>query len=286
MTAAVVTVLLSVTFLAGLLPGCVPLWLGRALGETAMRWMTGLAAGFLLTAAWLVAVPEGFELVFHELEKASDAGMSAGLVRALELAGPGVMLLLGFLLMMAIESLGIGHAIHEEYHHHERDHGHAHVHHPRGLTLSVAIGLTVHALTDGVAIGLSLATGAADTALALLVGVITHKIPAAFSLAAFGLHELGRRDSVLPYLLAFALATPVTILASWYGLLSVSELWVGLALLFSAGTFTYVAMVDLLPNVHNPRTGRAVLWQVLLAVVAMTVLVVVLKWGGLAQHIN
>lgn len=92
--------------------------------------------------------------------------------------------------MIAIESLGIGHAIHEEYHHHERDHGHEHVHHPRGLTLSVAIGLTVHALTDGVAIGASLATGASDIALPLLVGVITHKIPAAFSLAVFGLHEL------------------------------------------------------------------------------------------------
>ena len=58
-----VTALLAVTFLAGLLPGCVPLWLGRSLGETAMRWMTGIAAGFLLTAALLVAVPEGFEFL-------------------------------------------------------------------------------------------------------------------------------------------------------------------------------------------------------------------------------
>lgn len=281
-----VTALLAVTFLAGLLPGCVPLWLGRSLGETAMRWMTGIAAGFLLTAALLVAVPEGFELVYHELEKASDAGMSAGLVRAMELAGPGSILLLGFLVMMAIESLGIGHAIHEEHHHHERDHGHAHVHHPRGLTLSVAIGLTVHALTDGVAIGISLSAGAADTALPMLVGVITHKVPAAFSLAAFGLHELRRRDSVFPYLFVFAIATPVAILASWYGLLSVSKIWVGLALLFSAGTFIYVATVDLLPNVHNPRIGRGVLWQILVAVVVMIVLMIVLKWVGLAQHIH
>ena len=42
----------------------------------------------------------------------------------------------------------------------------------------------------------------------------------------------------------------------------------------------------MLPNVHNPRIGRAVLWQILLAVVAMTVLVVVLKCGGFAQHTN
>ncbi|MDP7644837.1 MAG: ZIP family metal transporter [Anaerolineales bacterium] len=281
MTVEVVLVLL-VTFMAGLLPGCVPLWVGRAYGETPMRWMTGLAAGFLLTAAFLTTVPEGFEMVFHELELASEVEMSAWSMRALKLAGPGVIVLAGFLLMMAIESLGIGHAIHEEYHHHERDHGHAHVHHPRGLTLSVAIGLTVHALTDGVAIGASQATGAADVALPLLVGVITHKMPAAFSLAAFGMHELRRRRSVLGYLIIFALATPAAMYASWYGLGSVSELWIGLTLLFSAGTFTYVATVDLLPNVHNPRTGRDVLWQIILAAVVMTVLVFVLKSGGMA----
>lgn len=116
--------------------------------------------------------------------------------------------------------------------------------------------------------------------------LITHEVPAAFSLAAFGLHKLRRRDSVFPYLFVFALATPVAILASWYGLLSVSKLWVGLTLLFSAGTFTYVATVDLLPNVHNPSLGRVVLWQILVAVAVMIVLVVVLKWGGLAHHIN
>ena len=97
--------ILLVTFLAGFLPGCVPLWVGTVYGEKAMRWVTGMAAGFLLTAALLGAVPEGFELVFHELEMASAAGMSAGSVWALELAGPGVIVLAGFLLMMAIESL-------------------------------------------------------------------------------------------------------------------------------------------------------------------------------------
>ncbi len=274
---------LLVTFLAGLLPGCVPLWFGRVYGAR-LADLTGMAAGFLLTAALLGAVPEGFQLVFHELDLASEAGMSVGSVRVLELAGPGVIVLAGFLLMLAIESLGIGHAIHEEYHYHERDHGHEHVHHPHGLTMSVAIGLTVHALTDGVAIGASLATGAADITVPLLVGVTTHKIPAAFSLAAFGLHELGRRRSVLRYLVIFALATPAAMCVSWYFLASVSELWIGLALLFSAGTFTYVATVDLLPNVHDPRTGRAALWQILLAAVVMTLLMFVLKWGGLAQH--
>ena len=46
MTTGVVVSLL-VTLLAGFLPGCVPLWIGRGYGETVMRSMTGMAAGFL-----------------------------------------------------------------------------------------------------------------------------------------------------------------------------------------------------------------------------------------------
>lgn len=246
-----------------------------------MRWMTGMAAGFLLTSALLVAVPEGVEMVFHELGMTSDDRVSSWPVRALELSGPGLIVLVGFLFIMAIESLGIGHAIHEEHHHHQRDHGHAHVHHPQGLTFTVAIGLTVHALTDGLAIGASLANGTVHISLPLLVGIITHKMPAAFSLAVFGLHELGRRVIVWRYLVIFALATPVAMYATFYALVSFSELWIGVALLFSAGTFIYVATVDLIPNVHNPRTGRTVLWQILIAALMMTVLVILLnyKWG-------
>ena len=281
MTTGVVVSLL-VTLLAGFLPGCVPLWIGRGYGETVMRSMTGMAAGFLLAAALLGAVPEGFKLVFHELDLALHVSESPGFVRVLEISGPGVIVLAGFLLMMVLESLGIGHAIHEE--HHQRDYGHAHVHHPLRFTTSVAFGLILHALTDGLAIGASLATGDADISLPLLVGVVTHKMPAAFSLAAFGLHELRRSSIVLRYLVVFALATPAAIYAAWYGFASVSDLWIGLVLLFAAGTFVYVATVDLLPNVHNPRTGRVVLGQIILAAVGMAVLLYILKLVGLIHH--
>jgi len=283
---AEVLIALSVTFIAGFLPGCVPLWIGRGYGETVMRSLTGIAAGFLLAAALLGAVPEGFELVFHELESDLHSSESSRFVHALEIAGPGVIVLAGFLLMMIFESLGIGHAIHEEYHNHQRDYGHVHVHHPLRFSGGVAFGLTLHALTDGLAIGASLATGESGISMPLLVGVITHKMPAAFSLAAFGMHELRRPGVVFRYLVIFALATPVAMYAAWYGFASVSEIWVGVALLFSAGTFVYVATVDLLPNVHNSSGGRTVLWQIVLAAVAMAVLLYILKAFGFIEHLH
>jgi zinc transporter 9 len=296
--------IISVSFVAGFVPAYLPLLIGRLLNENLLRWLTGLAAGILLAAALLIAIPEGFEIVAQNMEVSSEhhedehhdeeAHMAGDDVSPLQIinvmnwAGPGVIVLAGFLVMMMIESLGVGHSIHEEHHNHEGDYGHAHVHHPRGLSGVVAIGLTVHALTDGVAIGAGMATGALDVAVPQLVGVVFHKIPAAFSLGVFGLHEVRQSRatlrSILLYILLFTIATPGAVYLSWHGLGNINELWTGVVLLFSAGTFLYVATVDFLPNIHDPSTGRGVLLQIVVAAVIMLIVVFLLDFYGLAAH--
>ena len=278
--------------------------LGGLLNEKVLRWLTGLAAGILLAAALLIAVPEGFEIVAQNMEVSSehyseehhdvdehiegDDVTSIQITNVMSWAGPGVMVLAGFLVMMMIESLGVGHSIHEEHHNHEGDYGHAHVHHPRVLSGVVAIGLTVHALTDGLAIGAGMATGALDVAVPQLVGVVFHKIPAACSLGVFVLHEVRQSRATLRstffYIILFAIATPAALYLSWYGLGNMNELWTGVVLLFSAGTFLYVATVDFLPNIHDPSTGRGVLLQVVVATVIMLIVVFLLDLYGLAAH--
>ena len=296
--------IIAVSFVAGFVPAYLPLLIGRLLNENLLRWLTGLAAGILLAAALLIAIPEGFEIVAQNMEVSSEhhqeehhdeeEHMAGDGVNPLQItnvmnwAGPGVMVLAGFLVMMMIESLGVGHSIHEEHHNHEGDYGHAHVHHPRGLSGVVAIGLTVHALTDGVAIGAGMATGALDVAVPQLVGVVFHKIPAAFSLGVFGLHEVRQSRatlrSILLYILLFTIATPGAVYLSWHGLGNINELWTGIVLLFSAGTFLYVATVDFLPNIHDPSTGRGVLLQIVVATVIMLIVVFLLDFYGLAAH--
>ena len=296
--------IVAVSFVAGFVPAYLPLLIGRLLNENLLRWLTGLAAGILLAAALLIAIPEGFEIVAQNMEVSSehhkeehhdeeehiegDDVSPLQITNVMNWAGPGVMVLAGFLVMMMIESLGVGHSIHEEHHNHEGDYGHTHVHHPKGLSGVVAIGLTVHALTDGVGIGAGMATGALDVAVPQLVGVVFHKIPAAFSLGVFGLHEVRQSRatlrSILLYILLFAIATPGAVYLSWHGLGNMNELWTGVVLLFSAGTFLYVATVDFLPNIHDPSTGRGVLLQIVVATVMMLIVVFLLDFYGLAAH--
>jgi zinc transporter ZupT len=90
--------------------------------------------------------------------------------------------------------------------------------------------------------------------------------------------------STLFYILLFAIATPAALYFSWYGLGNMNELWTGAVLLFSAGTFLYVATVDFLSNVHDPSTGRGVLLQIVVATVIMLIVVFLIDFYELAAH--
>ena len=49
---------------------------------------------------------------------------------------------------------------------------------------------------------------------------------------------------------------------------------IGLAMLFSAGTFLYVATVDTLPDIHNPDTGRKALMYVITGIIILVILLI------------
>ena len=61
------------------------------------------------------------------------------------------------------------------------------------------------------------------------------------------------------YLLLFAISSPIMAIATFFILKDTtlaSDENIGLALMFSAGTFIYVATVDVLPEVHNHEHGH------------------------------
>ena len=266
-----VLAVVAATFLTALGMGCLPLW-KRLSGEQHMlRWMTGLAAGFLLASAMLIAIPEGFELV----------GAGGGVDFDMLPAG-GLAVLLGFLLLMLLETLGFGHDIHEEHHEHAEDHGHGHVNHPSGAAASAVVGLTMHAAADGLAIGAALAAGDLNITIPILIGVLMHKLPAAFSLGAFSQHERDDFRRSLLDVLVFSLATPVFILLSWSLLGEMSEAWIGLAILFAAGSFLYVATVDVLPEVHRQGSAKEVCFKVVLGALMIIALMAALNLAGIA----
>lgn len=296
-------VLLAIAILVLTLVGCLtPRALANRLSERQLADMTGIAAGLLLASALLVVIPEGFHTASdvhtdHEVSADEDhadeehededhaeedhEGETDAFVY--DPAVLGLTILAGFSAMLLLEGFGVGHAVHEEHHSHAEGHGHGHVHHPSSMSV-LAVGLSAHAAADGFAIGAAAATG--ETAFSVLVAlaVILHRIPAAFSLGMFALHETTNTPAVVRGLFAFSVATPLTMLVSYLLLDGASTGLVAIALLFSAGTFLYVATVDTLPAIHNPENGRRSVRNVLLGALLLSVVLFAADAAGLLEH--
>jgi zinc transporter 9 len=112
---------------------------------------------------------------------------------------------------------------------------------------SATIGLVIHAAADGIALGAS----ASQPALELIVflAIMLHKAPAAFGLSTILLREAYTRRQIRKHLLTFSLAAPLSAVLTYSLLQRSSELnpigmkwWTAVLLLFSGGTFLYVAM--------------------------------------------
>ncbi len=195
----------------------------------------------------------------------------------------GAAILAGFVLMLVMEGSGMGHAVHEEHHDHHDEHGHEHVHHRTAPWLLV-LGLSLHSAADGLAIG-SAAAGSSEAVTALVaLAVLIHKAPAAFSLGVFSLHEREDRNDSIRDVVLFSIATPVMIVVSFFALQGLDDQMVALAMLFSGGTFLYVATVDTLPDIHNAVSGREAMINVLIGVLIMIAILFGADAAGLIEH--
>ena len=269
--------LAALTLILALLGGLPPILSKIKDNQETLRRITGIASGILLASALLVVIPEGFELATGEHEESGEEeeGVDNLLI--------GGAVLAGFLMMLILEGSGIGHAVHEEHHDHHDEHGHEHVHH-RNSPWIIVLGLSLHSAADGLAIG-SAAAGSTEAVTALVaLAVLIHKVPAAFSLGVFSMHERENRNDSVRDIVMFSLATPVMILVSFYTLQGMDEHLIALVMLFAAGTFLYVATVDTLPDIHNPETGRAALRNVLIGVVAIILVLYGAEAAGLIEH--
>jgi zinc transporter ZupT len=264
----------AVILVASLAAAFAPLTFAHRVTAPQLEDLTGIASGLLLASALLVVVPEGFHT--------AAAAATGDAVFTYEPILLGATVLFGFLAMMLLEGFGVAHAVHEEHHDHAKSHGHGHVHHPRSSRV-LALGLSAHAVADGVAIGAAAAAG--DSALSALVafGVLVHRVPAALSLGLFTLHEQAGSAGRLPLVL-FSAATPAAVLVSYLLLDGADDAVIALVLLFAAGAFVYVATVDTLPAIHNPETGRRSVRNVVLSAAAFTLVLIVLRDTALLGH--
>ncbi|MDA8244230.1 MAG: ZIP family metal transporter [Elusimicrobia bacterium] len=118
------------------------------------------------------------------------------------------------------------------------------------------IALSLHALTDGVSLAVGAKTGGAlGTNIAL--GVVLHKFSGGVALASLLLKSGRDARTTSRMSLTFALMTPLGAFVTAPFLAGLSQPSMALLLGLSAGSFIYIAMADILPELHRHQEPLA-----------------------------
>ena len=204
--------------------------------DAQFRLLLGFAAGVLLGAAFLHMAPEAFELIGNRT---------------------GVFILAGFLVLYIVEKYIAVHICEARG---------CDVHEFGVLGWAAFIGLSVHALMDGVALGAAVllsTEGAADVtgshrAFGTIVffAIFAHKGPSALALASILKEEKRPPRRIILLNILFALMTPIGAGITLLSLRLLNTTAIGIATAVSVGTFLHIAISDLLPEVHKHLGNR------------------------------
>lgn len=152
---------------------------------------------------------------------------------------------------------------------------------------TVTLGLIVHSLVDGMAVGVAKASAAKSSVQAVVfLAIMMHKVPAAFGLSIY-LKSSGLGASAIRKNLAlFSIAAPVGAVA-WFLLLnekflnlaSISVTATSLCMLFSAGTFLYVSTIHILSDIRGGTTTEGLTPGEVAAICSGSVVPILLSAG-------
>ena len=224
----------AVTFVTPLAVALVPL-VRRRIGDRTIHVMLGLSAGLLLGIAFLDILPESFE----SLGEGNPILLASGLFA-------------GFFVLFLVEYFLL----------HGEGEGHHFGRTERKPFGAIALGaLVFHGALDGFVIPLGFTLpGTAGTVIVLAIAL--HQIPDSIAAVSIALGAGYERSKATRFVIISAADTPIGIVL---GLLFVGagSGFLPFALAFAAGSFLFVAAVDLIPELQH--RGRS-------AVVAGTIL--------------
>lgn len=157
-----------------------------------------------------------------------------------------VFVLLGFLVILLFEQFT---TIHHE------DCGPDCPHRHDVVGMAAFVGLVIHSLTAGFALGVG-ALGNASLGFIMFFAIIAHKAVGAFSLATvLKLSSFTTRKSA-KLLAIFAVMTPLGAVIAYLLMSHMSSASMQIPTALAAGTFLYVATMDLLPEAFHTRGRR------------------------------
>lgn len=190
----------------------------RAKGiERYLRYFVALGAGFLMAVALLEMAPESFRLSPR--------------------LGP-ILVMAGYCIVHLLE-----HTISAHFHYGEETHRGELV--TRRTSIAVLVGLSVHALFDGVAIGSGFVVSNWLGWL-IFLAIFLHKAPEGFTMASVMLASGRSRATALYSAVGLAAATLLGVLV-----IEVVPAWLSYGLPISAGVAIYVGATDLVPEVNR-----------------------------------
>ncbi|KPJ17349.1 Zinc transporter ZIP9-B [Papilio machaon] len=242
MDETVVLVLLVLVMLVGsYVAGSIPL--NVSMSEDKLQKVTVFGAGLLVGTALAVIIPEGVRSLFSERvalvtkDYTPEPAVHSDLHSVI-----GISLVLGFVFMLLVDQLS------SRYNDTTN---------PTEKNITATVGLVVHAAADGIALGAAATTSHADVELIVFLAIMLHKAPAAFGLVTFLMHAGLERNRIRKHLLIFSCSAPLLALLTYFGIGNESKQTLsdfnatGIAMLFSAGTFLYVATVHVLPELTH-----------------------------------
>ncbi|HEY0293948.1 MAG TPA: ZIP family metal transporter [Bordetella sp.] len=240
------------TILGGLIAIGIAQWLAYRVFAHYLHHMVSLSVGVLLSVALLHLLPEAFE--------GSDTNprtMFAVLLAAL----------LGFFVLEKISVLRHSHHHEGDGHHHH--HGHDSHEAGKGGRL-ILVGSSLHNLCDGVLVAAAFLTDpllGVLTAASIIVHEVPHKLGDFVVLINAG---LARRTAVLLILFS-SLCTAVGGVAGYFVLHEV-QAYTPYLLVAAAGSFLYISVADLIPQMHERVHLSDAIPQVLLVGVGVAII--------------
>ena len=214
MDAVLISIVASLLSAAGFFAATLLALFAKRIGVRTRSFSVAVAAGIVLALAFADLFPEALEL--------------GGRTAVWGFIG-------GFAFLLVVEMFTRGHT-----HHSPSEHVHRHA-----LTPFI-IGLAVHNLADGFALGVSVELSAVAT-VTVGLGVLVHQVPVGLSLAAVLVAARATRAEVLrvaiPLALVIPLATAVTA-----ALPTASDRTLGVLVGIAGGVLTYMGASHLLPE--------------------------------------
>lgn len=255
--------IIAATVLTGLASVVAAAWISTRLLSGAIQRLVSLSAGLLLATATLHMIPEAIE---------SGADLHALTAT----------LLAGLIAFFALEKLAVlRHSHHYEGDGHHHHHGHDRDEAGPGGAL-ILVGDAIHNFADGVLIA---AAFLADIRLGVVtaIAIATHELPQEIGDFIVLLNAGYTRRRALLYNALASLSGIVGGVAGYFALDSAQGA-VPYVLMLASASFVYIALADLVPDLHRQTRQRLNGWASQFALMLAGVAVIALLTGVLHQH--